>query len=537
MAQDHTFDVVKNYVRRLGAFALWDVATETGEIATAVLVTSTKTQEYAHAAEQLIARTAFAPAAMYSDTWPAKDDFWIELLGEDIGRLGLFHFLRRILKTLRQNHKHFHRALTDLLFAIYTFYPDDYEKLLTALKNGTLNGKLHSETDIAELQATKKFRQRYNKYLRKEIREAQTIATNLHQWHAKYKVKASEGATPAEGELDDHTGQTLFTTATRDAVINCQHNAVYLQDMLSQEAMYRELKPPPHSKHRLSEWLSNRAESKLEKYHASLANFGNSGMDRELCDCLNLCGTARYNLHIRHRIALSETQMDEKWLPVAWQTVVSYNNHTQLAHINKLAREAGAEDVPFKWVEPLPEDNGERFFSEYLEQRKQIVQDFPNQQNDRCPCSKCATTQEQKQQQPVVAKSPNLKPPPGVQPQQNTMPHLNAVIPNMKPPPAAVMTQRNPTPHPNPKPPPLPPPRFNENPMLQPPPAPVYAPPVYTPFPFAFQHQQQAPPQQPRTIRKEFCCGEFANWWVYKRFGRPPHDDHCFVSINRKKNS
>ena len=60
--------------------------------------------------------------------------------------------------------------------------------------------------------------------------------------------------------------------------------------------------------------------------------------------------------------------MDEKGVPVAWQTVVSDYNHMQLAHINKLAKEAGAEEVPFKWVEPLPEDNGERFFSEYLDQ-------------------------------------------------------------------------------------------------------------------------------------------------------------------------
>jgi hypothetical protein len=160
MAQDHTFDVVKNYVRRLGAFALWDVASETGEIATAVLVSSTKTREYAHAAQQLLKRTAFAPAAMYSDTWPAKDDFWVRLLGKDIGRLGLFHFLRRIIKTLRQSHMDFHKALADLLMAVYKFFEPDYEKLLKALKNGTLNGTMHSEMDIEEMQRTKQFRER-----------------------------------------------------------------------------------------------------------------------------------------------------------------------------------------------------------------------------------------------------------------------------------------------------------------------------------------------------------------------------------------
>ena len=47
IAQDHTFAIVRNYQKRLGAKALWDVCTETGEIACAVLVESTKTKEFA----------------------------------------------------------------------------------------------------------------------------------------------------------------------------------------------------------------------------------------------------------------------------------------------------------------------------------------------------------------------------------------------------------------------------------------------------------------------------------------------------------
>jgi len=37
-AQDHTFQVTKNYQSKLGAVAAWDVATDAGEIATAALV-------------------------------------------------------------------------------------------------------------------------------------------------------------------------------------------------------------------------------------------------------------------------------------------------------------------------------------------------------------------------------------------------------------------------------------------------------------------------------------------------------------------
>jgi hypothetical protein len=52
-AQDHTFEAIKNYKKSLGAKVIWDVATGTGEIAAAVLVPTTKTIHYAHAAIQL----------------------------------------------------------------------------------------------------------------------------------------------------------------------------------------------------------------------------------------------------------------------------------------------------------------------------------------------------------------------------------------------------------------------------------------------------------------------------------------------------
>jgi len=54
-AEDHTHEVMKNCFGRKqqGALALWDVATETGKLATAVLVPSTKTTHLSHAAIQL----------------------------------------------------------------------------------------------------------------------------------------------------------------------------------------------------------------------------------------------------------------------------------------------------------------------------------------------------------------------------------------------------------------------------------------------------------------------------------------------------
>jgi len=69
-AQDHTHKVTDNYYQKkgLGAFALWDCANENGEIAAAVLVPTTKTIHFAHAATALTKRPHFNPSAMYSDT-------------------------------------------------------------------------------------------------------------------------------------------------------------------------------------------------------------------------------------------------------------------------------------------------------------------------------------------------------------------------------------------------------------------------------------------------------------------------------------
>jgi len=78
ISQDHTHEVTKNYFqkKRLGAMALWDVATETGEIAAAVLVPSTKTIHLLHAAKQLSRQINFLQSAVYSKFWPVKNTTW-----------------------------------------------------------------------------------------------------------------------------------------------------------------------------------------------------------------------------------------------------------------------------------------------------------------------------------------------------------------------------------------------------------------------------------------------------------------------------
>ena len=156
-AQDHTFEPAKNYQKQLGATAAWDVATDTGEIATVVLVKTTKTTDFSHAAKQLLRRPGFNPTAMCSDTWPHKSAFWSLMCPGAEGRLGLFHFEKRIISTMRKKHCDYFQAITDLSACLCVYCTGDYEKLLTALKDGSLSptNKKYSSNEISDLKQTR----------------------------------------------------------------------------------------------------------------------------------------------------------------------------------------------------------------------------------------------------------------------------------------------------------------------------------------------------------------------------------------------
>ena len=193
-AQDHTHEVTKNYFEKksLGAVAMWDCANENGEIASAVLVPSTKTKHFAHAVGGLARRSSFKPTGMYSDTWPNKAVFW-DLLFKDLeGRLGLFHYIQRMTKTLKKKHVDHYTAITRLTNCIYHYNVTDYENLLKALKEGTLSGVKYSDSEINDLKNTRVFKQRYDKYLRKEIRPPHTMRNMLDDWFDAFKCTSSD---------------------------------------------------------------------------------------------------------------------------------------------------------------------------------------------------------------------------------------------------------------------------------------------------------------------------------------------------------
>jgi len=86
-AQDHTFDAAKNYQSVLGGRCLWDAITETGEVDSCALVTTTKAKDITHAAEGLACHHNFNPKVLFCDTWPHNKQFW-ELCISHSGKIG-----------------------------------------------------------------------------------------------------------------------------------------------------------------------------------------------------------------------------------------------------------------------------------------------------------------------------------------------------------------------------------------------------------------------------------------------------------------
>ncbi|KAL7571150.1 hypothetical protein ACA910_014752 [Epithemia clementina (nom. ined.)] len=170
-ALDHTMEVAKNYQKGLGAVAVWDCAMETGEIASAIIVGSTKICDLAHAAKCLARCPNFKPTAMYSDTWPNKDGFWKLLFGEAFqGRLGLFHYQQRIIKTLQQGHIDYRCAIKELCDCVYEWEEGTYQALLKAHKEGKMGlagEKALSNCNIIAMQESPVWQCKYSKFLMK----------------------------------------------------------------------------------------------------------------------------------------------------------------------------------------------------------------------------------------------------------------------------------------------------------------------------------------------------------------------------------
>jgi hypothetical protein len=344
--------------------------------------------------EQFLRRQNVQPKVISADTWPSNTKFWKLLLGESVvGRLGLWHFINRIYRTLRETHPDFGKAIALLQSSIYRIDEFDEAAVMQALSDGTLNGTKLSWAEINELRGTARWNRNYAKFLKKIIYPETVLLANLDRWFVKFKVTASEGKAPGQGRLNPANGQTLFTPETKVAIEEAKKKAQFILDVLTLEEIYQPVEAPTRAKHNLPSYRCARAtESKLESFHADQAMFGNTGMATGLIDTINHAGLARHNSKIRWRLymdLLSSAERDA--IPFYFRRIVRHYDHSRLRLINQMARAAGVEHDVHQNVRPLPKDNGERFYGDYflewLEREKTAV--HPDK-NDRCQCGACA---------------------------------------------------------------------------------------------------------------------------------------------------
>jgi hypothetical protein len=273
-AVDHCAEAAKNYERKLGGNYIHNVFVHTGECASSVLVKTTEAIEIAHQVEGVARRPNFCPKLLYSDTWPNNKEFWEMLFGPQVlGRLGLYHFMQRLVETLRQGHELYHEALQQLCLAIYDWHEDDFEALVKCLKQGLMGngGEIWTDEEIEDQNMSSSFKKRFEDYLRKKIHQPETIRHKLQIWFDTFK-----------GQQCGHTGKLLFTEDTKPTVINQQKRADDVCDKLPVEQLYRTVNRTERSlartKHKLLKKRSLHCKSHLESFHLQQAHFANTNM-------------------------------------------------------------------------------------------------------------------------------------------------------------------------------------------------------------------------------------------------------------------
>jgi hypothetical protein len=399
LTTDHHFAAMANYNKRTlqagpnGCF--WTTMTETGEVPCIAMVPSTATSDIAHAAQQLSQRRNFQPLGLWQDTYPNKFGFWKLLWPGILGHLGLYHWLQRLSKTLRQRHPDYHKALRALSDCAYYFHPDDENSVVEALCSGTMNqGGPMSDAAIVSLKRDGTFRKRYAQFMRKIFYKASRIKLNLTEWYANFKAKASKDSIlPAGGVRSEIDGTSLFTpetmTAYQAALVSCDD----LPDKIPFDKVYHSQNAPAGAKHGLPIFRAQRGESNLESMHSLFPHFANSGMKPSVADMLSSLGTTRFNSQAREKMRVgSMTAAEMQEMPAHQRGIPLHYNHSSLHHINDLAAEAGSPSPPFADVRSLPRDNGERFFSEYLTQQLERNEKYEaHPVNDLCQCPHCLT--------------------------------------------------------------------------------------------------------------------------------------------------
>jgi len=356
VAFDHTFQALKSY-NLPGAKAIFTgVKGTTKELIALAITPSTSLSDASHFIQTAIKkRRKFRPKTVYTDTCPHGESYWKQLFGDETeGRLGLFHFLQRIIKTFSKECERdvFWEVLCKLQDAIYSYHEDDYGRLLEALKSGTFDKHKYSDEEIEQLRHSKSWKPRFVPYLRKVFHHPAVAESLLKRLISTYKYKS------------DTKGTFLFTSKTEEVICEEIKKLKHVLDT-ERDVPYFEIPPSKNSTHGLSKWGSTRPESALEKFHELLAHFANGNCRPELADAIILRGAAEYNARQRW-IADCRRDRRENTQSVTRKrfqdTRPPFLNHLYLDWLNCQARRLGLTE-PFENVHRPEEDNGEVFIN------------------------------------------------------------------------------------------------------------------------------------------------------------------------------
>jgi hypothetical protein len=182
----------------------------------------------------------------------------------------------------------------------------------------------------------------------------------------------------------DKTGKSVFTRNTEKVATEQLKKVHHASDVPGMET-HQDTLPGERLTHGLSKWRCDRPEWPLENFHELLAHFGNSGMNPELSDVLELGGTTEFNVKMQCKYE----QID---IPGNFSDLPRFFDHSFLHFLNELAQRKGLPVIIFDDVHPTSENDGEVFLSQYfreqMERNKSVGQD---KKTAMCQCPTCMT--------------------------------------------------------------------------------------------------------------------------------------------------
>ena len=124
ISSDHSFDTAKNFAKEAGVPKVsktFSILSGFMRVVLALLTKTTSIEEVLHAIFWLLHRPEFAPLVHFTDTWPSNEAIWAMLMPLCQGRLGAFHFMKRLIDSLNPAHDNLNAARRDLPRKIFAY--------------------------------------------------------------------------------------------------------------------------------------------------------------------------------------------------------------------------------------------------------------------------------------------------------------------------------------------------------------------------------------------------------------------------------